>query len=130
MAVRGGTSIFWPGLKAAQLFEARDLKPTTDLRALLKGLLRDHLRVDERALAESVFRTAPMCSRHRESSDGGRSARYCYYSRLNALPRTCSAYAASCLRVASRREEDGLACHMAKYECMRRAGAEIAGEAS
>jgi uncharacterized protein (DUF1501 family) len=55
-ALAGGRVIAdWPGLKAAQLFEARDLKPTTDLRAVLKGLLRDHLRVDERALAESVF---------------------------------------------------------------------------
>ena len=31
------------------------VKPTTDLRAVLKGLLRDHLRVDERALARIVF---------------------------------------------------------------------------
>ena len=54
-----------------------------------------------------------------QSSDGGRSARYRYYSRLNALPRTCSAYAASCLRVAAKREEDGLACYMAKNECMQ-----------
>ena len=53
------------------------------------------------------------------SSDGGRSARYRYYSRLNALPRTCSAYAASCLRVAGRREEDGLACYIARNECMQ-----------
>ena len=42
----------WPGLKAANLHEGRDLKPTTDLRAVLKGLLKDHLRVDEAALAE------------------------------------------------------------------------------
>ena len=55
-ALAGGRVIAdWPGLKAAQLFEGRDLKPTTDLRAVLKGLLRDHLRVEERALAESVF---------------------------------------------------------------------------
>ena len=53
------------------------------------------------------------------SSDGGRSARYRHYSRLNALPRTCTAYAASCLRVASRREEDGLACYLARNECMQ-----------
>jgi uncharacterized protein (DUF1501 family) len=45
----------WPGLKASDLYENRDLKPTTDLRAVLKGLLRDHLRVDERALAAAVF---------------------------------------------------------------------------
>ena len=55
-ALRGGRVVAdWPGLKSAQLYEARDLKPTTDLRAVLKGLLRDHLRVDERALASTVF---------------------------------------------------------------------------
>jgi len=45
----------WPGLKDADLHERRDLKPTTDLRAVLKGLLKDHLRVDERLLATKVF---------------------------------------------------------------------------
>ena len=44
-ALKGGRMIAdWPGLKESQLYEARDLKPTTDLRAVLKGLLRDHLR--------------------------------------------------------------------------------------
>ena len=45
----------WPGLKEADLYERRDLKPTTDLRAVLKGLLRDHLRVDESKLAGDIF---------------------------------------------------------------------------
>jgi uncharacterized protein (DUF1501 family) len=55
-AINGGRVIAdWPGLKTTQLFEARDLRPTTDLRAVLKGLLRDHLRVEERLLADSVF---------------------------------------------------------------------------
>ena len=55
-ALKGGRVIAdWPGLKVADLHEARDLKATTDLRAVLKGLLRNHLRVDERALAEEVF---------------------------------------------------------------------------
>ena len=55
-ALRGGRVVAdWPGLKPAQLYEERDLKPTTDLRAVLKGLLRDHLRIDERALASTVF---------------------------------------------------------------------------
>ena len=35
--------------------EKRDLKPTTDLRAVLKGLLRDHLRRRRRVLAAAVF---------------------------------------------------------------------------
>ena len=50
----------WPGLKAANLYEGRDLKPTTDLRAVLKGLLKDHLRVDdERARRARCSRAAP-----------------------------------------------------------------------
>ena len=43
------------GLKEVDLYQDRDLKATTDLRAALKGVLRDHLRVDERALAATVF---------------------------------------------------------------------------
>jgi uncharacterized protein (DUF1501 family) len=40
-ALAGGRVIAdWPGVKTAQLLEARDLKATTDLRAVLKGLLR------------------------------------------------------------------------------------------
>jgi uncharacterized protein (DUF1501 family) len=55
-ALRGGRVIAdWPGLKAANLYEERDLRPTTDLRAVLKGVLKDHLRLDERALATRVF---------------------------------------------------------------------------
>ena len=55
-ALRGGRVVAdWPGLKPAQLYEGRDLKPTTDLRAVLKGLLRDHLRVEESVLASTVF---------------------------------------------------------------------------
>jgi uncharacterized protein (DUF1501 family) len=52
---RGRVVADWPGLKSAQLHEGRDLKPTTDLRSILKGLLRDHLRVEEKALASTVF---------------------------------------------------------------------------
>jgi uncharacterized protein (DUF1501 family) len=55
-ALRGGRVVTdWPGLKQAQLHEGRDLRPTTDLRAVLKGLLRDHLRVEESVLAGTVF---------------------------------------------------------------------------
>lgn len=55
-ALKGGRVIAdWPGLKPADLYQNRDLKPTTDLRAVLKGVLKDHLRLDERVLAESVF---------------------------------------------------------------------------
>lgn len=55
-AVKGGRVIAdWPGLKPGDLHEDRDLKPTTDLRAVLKGVLRDHLGIDQRRLATEVF---------------------------------------------------------------------------
>jgi uncharacterized protein (DUF1501 family) len=55
-ALKGGRVIAdWPGLKESDLYEKRDLKATTDLRTVLKGVLKDHLRVDERALAADVF---------------------------------------------------------------------------
>jgi uncharacterized protein (DUF1501 family) len=55
-ALKGGRVIAdWPGLKPANLLEDRDLKPTTDLRAVLKGLLKDHLRADDARLAADVF---------------------------------------------------------------------------
>jgi uncharacterized protein (DUF1501 family) len=55
-ALKGGRVIAdWPGLKPHNLHEGRDLKPTTDLRAVLKGVLRDHVRVEDAALADAVF---------------------------------------------------------------------------
>jgi uncharacterized protein (DUF1501 family) len=55
-AVKGGRVLSdWPGLTDAALFENRDLKPTTDLRTLLKGVLRDHLGIPDGALGRSVF---------------------------------------------------------------------------
>ena len=55
-ALKGGRVVAdWPGLKDADLYENRDLKATTDLRAVLKGLLKDHLRVDDATLAGAIF---------------------------------------------------------------------------
>jgi uncharacterized protein (DUF1501 family) len=55
-ALKGGRVIAdWPGVKPANLYEGRDLAATTDLRAVLKGLLKDHLRVTDQALAGNVF---------------------------------------------------------------------------
>ena len=55
-ALNGGRVIAdWPGVNEAALYEKRDLKATTDLRAMLKGLLKDHVRVSEKALASSIF---------------------------------------------------------------------------
>jgi uncharacterized protein (DUF1501 family) len=55
-ALKGGRVVAdWPGVKEADLYENRDLKATTDLRAVLKGLLHDHLYVGERVLTADVF---------------------------------------------------------------------------
>lgn len=60
-AVNGGRVIAdWPGLKPANLYEARDLAPTTDLRAIVKGVLHDHLGISERVLANAVFPDSAM----------------------------------------------------------------------
>lgn len=55
-AVRGGRVIGdWPGLAPAALNEGRDLRATTDLRALFKGVLQAHLGLPERVLETTVF---------------------------------------------------------------------------
>jgi uncharacterized protein (DUF1501 family) len=55
-ALNGGRMIAdWPGLANRDLYEARDLKPTTDLRAVVKGLLHDHLGIGMAALTTTVF---------------------------------------------------------------------------
>ncbi|MCP4046426.1 MAG: DUF1501 domain-containing protein, partial [Gammaproteobacteria bacterium] len=63
-AVNGGRVIAdWPGLAAANLFEGRDLQPTTDLRSVFKGVLAQHLNLKEGFLDQRVFpgsKSAPV----------------------------------------------------------------------
>jgi uncharacterized protein (DUF1501 family) len=55
-AVNGGRVVAdWPGLSQGSLLAGRDLMPTTDLRAVFKGVAKDHLGVGDRELAEIVF---------------------------------------------------------------------------
>lgn len=55
-AVDGGRVVAdWPGLSRGKLYQDRDLRPTLDLRSVMKGLLAEHLGVPERALEHSVF---------------------------------------------------------------------------
>jgi uncharacterized protein (DUF1501 family) len=55
-ALAGGRVVAdWPGLKPANLFENRDLRATTDLRAVLKGVLADHLGLSADVLAKAVY---------------------------------------------------------------------------
>ncbi len=53
----------WPGLKTADLYEERDLKATTDLRAVLKGELAEHPGLSAGALARVCFPIRPASSR-------------------------------------------------------------------
>jgi uncharacterized protein (DUF1501 family) len=55
-AVAGGRVIAdWPGLAHAQRYEGRDLRITTDLRALIKGVLVDHLRLAASTVESGVL---------------------------------------------------------------------------
>ncbi|MBZ9907787.1 DUF1501 domain-containing protein [Mesorhizobium sp. B2-7-3] len=55
-AIKGGRVIAdWPGLKPAQLYQQRDLAPTSDVRAVLKGLLADQFGLSASVLGEKVF---------------------------------------------------------------------------
>ena len=55
-AVNGGRVVTdWPGLATAALYQQRDLKATTDLRSVIKGVLADHLHMSTAALNSTVF---------------------------------------------------------------------------
>lgn len=55
-AIKGGRVVTdWPGLGRKDRYEGRDLRTTTDLRAVLKGVLSDHMQVSARALSSKVF---------------------------------------------------------------------------
>jgi uncharacterized protein (DUF1501 family) len=59
-AVAGGRVLGeWPGLSPAALHEGRDLRPTTDLRALQRALLARHLGLGEAQLARHVLPGSP-----------------------------------------------------------------------
>ncbi|NRF67149.1 DUF1501 domain-containing protein [Aquincola sp. S2] len=54
--VRGGRVLAdWPGLATQERFEGRDLRITTDLRALLRTVLHEHLRTPAAALDREVL---------------------------------------------------------------------------
>lgn len=55
-AVAGGKVIAdWPGLSQAALYEGRDLKPTTDLDALLAGALAQHYGLEPKRAMSTLF---------------------------------------------------------------------------
>ena len=55
-AVAGGRVITdWPGLRRSALYEGRDLAPTLDLRAVIKGLASEMFDLSPAVLSEAVF---------------------------------------------------------------------------
>jgi uncharacterized protein (DUF1501 family) len=55
-AIKGGRVLGdWPGLAKKDRFEGRDLRTTTDMRSVLKGVLADHLQIARAALDRDVF---------------------------------------------------------------------------
>ena len=55
-AVAGGRVLAdWPGLRQSDLYQGRDLQPTTDLRSVFKGILADHLELPESWIETRVF---------------------------------------------------------------------------
>jgi uncharacterized protein (DUF1501 family) len=55
-AVAGGRVLAdWPGLSARNLYQQRDLKPTLDLRSVMKSVLHEHLQIASGALDRDVF---------------------------------------------------------------------------
>ncbi len=63
-AVRGGRVLAdWPGLGPAQLRDGRDLAPTTDVRAVAKGLAADLFGLSPAVLGRSVFPGRKRCGR-------------------------------------------------------------------
>lgn len=55
-AIKGGRILAdWPGLKPTQLQDGRDLRATTDLRAVMKGVLARQFGLSPAILGEHVF---------------------------------------------------------------------------
>jgi len=55
-AVRGGNVVAdWPGLANNNLYQGRDLFPTTDTRSVFKAILTEHLQLAEGFVERDVF---------------------------------------------------------------------------
>lgn len=55
-AVAGGRVVTdWPGLRGSDLYQGRDLMPTTDIRSVFKAVLAEHLELPKTHLESIVF---------------------------------------------------------------------------
>lgn len=63
-AVNGGRIVAdWPGLSSSNLYEGRDLYPTADIRSVFKGVMAEHMGLEEGFLDQNVFpdqKTVPV----------------------------------------------------------------------
>jgi len=62
-AVKGGRVLAdWPGLASGKLYQARDLRPTSGLDALIAGAAAESLAVDPASVSRSLFAQATSAS--------------------------------------------------------------------
>ena len=71
------------------------------------------------ALSSAPVSASKMDGKCCQSSDGGRSARYQWHMSRRAIPHTCSAYAASCIRDSRDRADKIPMCMAAKAQCLQ-----------
>jgi uncharacterized protein (DUF1501 family) len=65
-AVNGGKILSdWPGLGKSDLYAGRDLRPTTDIRSVFKGILSDHLLLSSTLIENHVFPDSAAAKRLR-----------------------------------------------------------------
>ena len=90
-AVNGGKMFGdWPGLAPSQLYEKSDLRPTTDIRSVFKGVLKDHIGVPATLLNSTIFpesTSAPPMANLVKTSSAAASAERCR-SRASRRPRS------------------------------------------
>lgn len=55
-ALKGGRIVHqWPGMAENELYQNRDLRPTIDIRAIMKGILYDHYSIPQSVLNSSIY---------------------------------------------------------------------------
>ena len=77
------------------------------------------IAISSLALLSAPVSASKMNGKCCQSSDGGRSARYQWHMSRRAIPHTCSAYAASCIRDSRDRADKISMCMAAKAQCLQ-----------
>jgi uncharacterized protein (DUF1501 family) len=71
--LRGGRVMAdWPGVAPGALFEARDLKPTLAMEALVSGAVAGHFRLDPALVARRLYPRSNPCRRRSSDPETGR----------------------------------------------------------